>query len=50
VYATAALSQALGTAMKSANKAIKGPIFIAGMSKVRREQQNCSNSRMVADN
>lgn len=30
VYATAALTQALGTAMKSASKAIKGPIFIAG--------------------
>lgn len=32
VYATAALTQALGTAMKSASKAIKGPIFIAGGS------------------
>jgi hypothetical protein len=30
VYATAALTQAFGTAMKAASKAVKAPIYIAG--------------------
>jgi hypothetical protein len=48
VYATAALTQALGTAMKSANKAIKGPIFIAGESVPHVHVSNAAGALLVA--